>query len=378
MATKNVPARFDCYAHAKPDEPMFILLARDPSAPTLVRSWSGQREMDIEGGTRPESDRAMVEEARQCARDMEAWRAANWPQRKNDGTEHQPPPSAGAVPEGWQPSGEQIKHMVDRFLAWRLPDDFNPDGGISFKPTFNDHLPQPMKREPTGTNLFGANQAEAMVRYMVEGMLAPVPSPDTKGEDAERRWFETDRQISHEEAREVARRLISGSFRRDGERLDSEHCPRFSIPTRVDHDDDCLIISYINQTERRLAAPQGAEAKPVAYIAPRFLHAGASIDEHIGAARLWPEPPDPSYVGLYAHPTDPAAIRREEREIVALGEVAEKFRALHVANADGESASLIMPEGLSDDERNEWIATYDRFAAALRAIRALPDQEDGL
>lgn len=65
---------------------------------------------------------------------------------------------------------DQIKYMVDRFLGWKLPADFNPDAGISFKPTFNDHTAHPMKHEPSGTNLFDAAQAHAMVRYMLEGM----------------------------------------------------------------------------------------------------------------------------------------------------------------------------------------------------------------
>lgn len=73
---------------------------------------------------------------------------------------------------------EQIKQMVDRFLGWKLPENFNPDAGISFKPTFNDSpavmvmlgLKEPMRHNPTGTNLFDATQAEAMVRHMVEGM----------------------------------------------------------------------------------------------------------------------------------------------------------------------------------------------------------------
>ena len=31
--------------------------------------------------------------------------------------------------EGWTPmNDEQIKHMVNRFLGWKLPDDFHPDG----------------------------------------------------------------------------------------------------------------------------------------------------------------------------------------------------------------------------------------------------------
>ena len=68
----------------------------------------------------------------------------------------------------------QIKHMVDRFLAWRLPEDFNPDNGISFKKTFNDHMPIPMKHDPSGTNLFDARQAEEMVRYLVDGLPPSV------------------------------------------------------------------------------------------------------------------------------------------------------------------------------------------------------------
>lgn len=65
---------------------------------------------------------------------------------------------------------DQIKHMVSRFLRWKLPETFNPDGGISFKQMFNEHTDYPMKHEPSGTNLLDATQAEAMVRYMVEGL----------------------------------------------------------------------------------------------------------------------------------------------------------------------------------------------------------------
>lgn len=65
---------------------------------------------------------------------------------------------------------DQIKHMSDRFLGWKLPENFSPDAGISFKKTFNEHTAHPMKHEPTGTNLFDAEQATAMVLYMTEGM----------------------------------------------------------------------------------------------------------------------------------------------------------------------------------------------------------------
>ncbi len=71
---------------------------------------------------------------------------------------------------GTKLTDDQIKHMVDRFLGWRLPENFTPDAGISFKPTFNDHLPQPTNHNPRGTNLFDSRQADAMVRYMAEGL----------------------------------------------------------------------------------------------------------------------------------------------------------------------------------------------------------------
>lgn len=68
---------------------------------------------------------------------------------------------------------DQIKHMVNRFLGWKLPEDFSPDAGISFKAAFNEHTAHPMRHEPSGTNLFDATQADAMVRYMLNGMPSP-------------------------------------------------------------------------------------------------------------------------------------------------------------------------------------------------------------
>ena len=67
-------------------------------------------------------------------------------------------------------TNEQIKYMVDRFLCWKLPENFNPDAGISFKADYNEHTAHPAKHKPTGTNLFDATQADAMVRHMLEGM----------------------------------------------------------------------------------------------------------------------------------------------------------------------------------------------------------------
>jgi hypothetical protein len=67
-------------------------------------------------------------------------------------------------------SEEQIKFMVQRFLQWKFPADFSPDGGISFKAEFNEHTQWPMRHEPRGTNLLTYPQAEAMIRFLIEGL----------------------------------------------------------------------------------------------------------------------------------------------------------------------------------------------------------------
>lgn len=64
----------------------------------------------------------------------------------------------------------QIKHMAEQFLRWKLPADFNPDGGVSFKADFNEHTAHPMKHEPSGTNLLNYTQAKAMVENMIAGL----------------------------------------------------------------------------------------------------------------------------------------------------------------------------------------------------------------
>lgn len=70
---------------------------------------------------------------------------------------------------------EQIKYMRDRFLHWKLPADFKPDCGIHFDADAAKKInPRNQRYEPVGTNLFTATEAEAMVRFMVEGMPAAI------------------------------------------------------------------------------------------------------------------------------------------------------------------------------------------------------------
>lgn len=61
-----------------------------------------------------------------------------------------------------------VKRMVDRFLQWRLPEDFTPDCGIHFDADAAKGFDARNRRyEPVGTNLLSAHQAEAMVRHML-------------------------------------------------------------------------------------------------------------------------------------------------------------------------------------------------------------------
>lgn len=91
MGTKNNPGAFDCYENAESDEPMFVLLGRDPLAPFLVSIWSKVRMGDLEAAgvvftamahrvapryhNTPDVDKAS--EALDCSLAMFAWRKEN-------------------------------------------------------------------------------------------------------------------------------------------------------------------------------------------------------------------------------------------------------------------------------------------------------------
>ena len=53
-------------------------------------------------------------------------------------------------------------------------------------------------------------------------------------------------KVSHEKAREIAQRYINYAFGNSGE------LPRHSIPARPDHDDDLLLMAYIEQQAGKL------------------------------------------------------------------------------------------------------------------------------
>lgn len=66
-------------------------------------------------------------------------------------------------------SKTQVDQMVDRFLGWKLPADFAPDAGITFKPQANPGSPIEFQytHKPVGTNLFTADQARGMFEHCI-------------------------------------------------------------------------------------------------------------------------------------------------------------------------------------------------------------------
>lgn len=63
-----------------------------------------------------------------------------------------------------------IDEIVSRFLSWKLPTDFSPDGGISFETRYLPSSPHWV----IGTNLFTADQAKAMFEHVLKGSHSEI------------------------------------------------------------------------------------------------------------------------------------------------------------------------------------------------------------
>ncbi len=79
----------------------------------------------------------------------------------------EPAQPAPSVPD------DVIEQAVNRFLSWKLPKDFHPDGGMVFIPTKGRGYDSP--HWPIGTNLLNAQQAREMLRHVLAA--APEAKP---------------------------------------------------------------------------------------------------------------------------------------------------------------------------------------------------------
>ena len=79
----------------------------------------------------------------------------------------EPAQPAPSVPD------DMAERAVTRFLSWKLPKDFHPDGGVVFIPTKGRGYDSP--HWPCGTNLLNAQQARDMLRHVLAA--APEAKP---------------------------------------------------------------------------------------------------------------------------------------------------------------------------------------------------------
>lgn len=71
--TKTHPGMFRCYEAALPDEPMFVILGRDPAGPATLEFWAQERVRQQKVHERDDQDR--IKAAIDEAKDMQDWRS---------------------------------------------------------------------------------------------------------------------------------------------------------------------------------------------------------------------------------------------------------------------------------------------------------------
>lgn len=76
MGTKQNPGPYDCYVKLAPDEPYFVLRAKDATAPRVVREWVRQRRLEaaVTGAPITPEYGWKLDEALRCADEMERWK----------------------------------------------------------------------------------------------------------------------------------------------------------------------------------------------------------------------------------------------------------------------------------------------------------------
>lgn len=215
MWTKRQPGRYDRYSAADDDEPMFVLLGRDPMAGALVRLWATMR------GMPPNQDPVdNVRDAFDCASQMEAYakklgRDPSWVHKKFRAACEQATARVtyednsidkadGPVVIGKNSSGDTFERSATRLIADRTVGFFAGHEGSDctvraelFKSTYDEdrggfvlrvRLPDTQsmstflphaKSLPDGAEIHACGEAEgAAFLEALKLMLEEVPRPD--------------------------------------------------------------------------------------------------------------------------------------------------------------------------------------------------------
>ena len=81
------------------------------------------------------------------------------------------------------------------------------------------------------------------------------------------------------ETKQAVRRLIKGAWRRDGERLSQNDCPRFGIPARPDYDDDLTVPRDLTEAADTIAILR-AEIEQLREALEPFANAADGFDSY--------------------------------------------------------------------------------------------------
>lgn len=115
--TKTHPGMFRCYEAALPDEPMFVILGRDPAGPATLEFWAQERVRQQKVHERDDQDR--IKAAIDEAKDMQDWRS-----RMVANAEEMGEPPVWKLP---RPFGDDLAPVREAPVVTRPSFDYYPD-----------------------------------------------------------------------------------------------------------------------------------------------------------------------------------------------------------------------------------------------------------
>jgi hypothetical protein len=206
--------------------------------------------------------------------------------------------------------------MARQFLGWKMPKDFSPDGGISFKPYDMPHM------WPIGTNLLNEDQAKAMFEHCLKGAVRPAD---------DHLWNETlrDRDTYHEWADKLANAIAKYFGAEIGEHSNM-NCPWAEA---LD------VIEYAAPAIAARVVPEGWRLVPTK-LTREMRHAWDRAPQN--------EDDDIEFAGAYqamiaAAPQAPAAQEAVEPSVQAAGDVRDAALEEAAAICDQAAAESFAP-----------------------------------
>ena len=158
--TKTHPGMFRCYEAALPDEPMFVILGRDPAGPATLEFWAQERVKQEKVHERDDQDR--IKAAIDEAKDMADWRSRMLAHAEECG-----------LPPVWKlPRPDE--HGDDKPIRMALPQS-SPDGSVLPRNEFVFD-----RRTGDATLIQIGDMESVALSELTDFWLANKPQPETR------------------------------------------------------------------------------------------------------------------------------------------------------------------------------------------------------